>query len=789
MTLDNKQAEYRHYSDVDTAFVGKSIKVVDMPKGEEDVIGCTSIRDYIHINYSHPIMDDLTDEQKVVFRCGVNAHELLHKLLSNFIALNKHIKSFPESEQPIFLQIQNVMEDPAIEFFGNQEIGGDLIESLRFTIAHVCRKAKPIHSYPSGFSQFITACIHFGDMGALKGVFTDDLAKSIFKEAAPIIDACIEEPDAEKRLMYAKDVFELSRPLWQATANMNELLRQLSQVMKNNGKNCKAEHGEAIIKPTRCSSSSSKKLNQVSARRKNLLAQIEKANNAENTDDYDDDDMDELDDNYSSGNFSDEFEEEDDDENSRNGSPNSFDDETDEEKDGSNGTQNEDSLSEEDKENDKDGKSCSESDDADQDEDDSENGDGNNQDGSSDENDSAPKKGNSGDDEEDDEDFADMNDWGDNPQDDNSDNNSSSENNKKSGSDQENGNQQEKNGSMPDIDMTSDVETNSVYEVEISKEEYEIPESVITSMLNKISEERTVMEKSIDEIINDNTPALEPVLASPLWQGKIKCNNKIITLPWNLISSEQIYSVFRNKLGGLIKILFGQLNRIFIQDIEEIMYRASGKVDMKRLASGQVTAKLFYKKKDPSNKHNMIIFILFDRSGSMSGTKIEAVKELLVLLSEVFGKLKIPIYIMGYSEESGGQVEHRHYIRWNNTAKERLKLMEISTGGCNFDGYSIRYATEILKQKEADHKLLIALSDGAPASSHYKRDTSNAVNDTRNAVKEAKKIASVLGVAIGDSHLDAIKFIYERDFLHINDVGEMTTSLAKAIKKIVSKWE
>ena len=109
MTVDNKQAEYRHYSDVDTAFVGKSIRVVDMPNGKEDVIGCTSINDYIHVNYSHPIMDDLTDEQKIVFRCGVNAHELLHKLLSDFVALNKHIKAFPESEQPIFLQIQNVI--------------------------------------------------------------------------------------------------------------------------------------------------------------------------------------------------------------------------------------------------------------------------------------------------------------------------------------------------------------------------------------------------------------------------------------------------------------------------------------------------------------------------------------------------------------------------------------------------------------------------------------------------------------------------------------------------------
>ena len=788
MTVDNKQAEYRHYSDVDTAFVGKSIRVVDMPNGKEDVIGCTSINDYIHVNYSHPIMDDLTDEQKIVFRCGVNAHELLHKLLSDFVALNKHIKTFPESEQPIFLQIQNVMEDPAIEFFGNQEIGGDLIESLRFSIAHVYRKSQPIQSYSSGFSQFIAACIHFGDMGALKGVFTDDLAKSIFKEAAPVIDACIEEPDAEKRLMYAKDVFELSRPLWQATANMNELLRQLADVMKSNGKNCQAEHGEAIIKPTRCNSSSSKKLNQVSARRKNLLARIEETNTTEDTDDFNDD-LDELDGNYSSGDFSDEFEQEDDDdENSGNGSSSS-DDNSDEEKNSGGDNNTEDSLSEDETDEDEDGKSGSGNKDDSSDEDNDENDNGNNQDNSSDKNDSdSGKENKKGYDDNDDDDDDDLNDWSDDSSNKKEDN-SSSEDSKRGDSEQENGNQQDQNGRMPEIDMTSDVETNSVYEVEISKEEYEIPESVITSMLGKISEERTVMEKSIDEIINDNTPALEPVLASPLWQGKIKCNNKIITLPWNLISSEQIYSVFRNKLGGLIKILFGQLNRIFIQDIEEIMYRASGKVDMKRLASGQVTAKLFYKKKDPSNKHNMVIFILFDRSGSMSGKKIEAVKELLVLLSEVFGKLKIPIYIMGYSEESGGQVEHRHYIRWNNTAKERLKLMEITTGGCNFDGYSIRYATEILKQKDADHKLLIALSDGAPASSHYKTNTSNAVNDTRNAVREAKKIASVLGVAIGDSHLDAIKFIYERDFLHINDVGEMTTSLAKAIKKIVSKWE
>ncbi len=721
MKIDNKQAEYRYYSGVDTSFAGKPVRVIDVPAYNSDDIGYTYGKDAVYVNYDHPIMNGLSDDHKMLFRFGVNAHELLHILFTDFVAFREHKELHPESERPFFLEIFNIMEDPAIEFWGNQEFGGDILEALRFTIIHIYKNARRIESYKDGFSQFVTACIHFGDMGALKGVFTDEKAKKIFMDAAPIINLCIEEPDAKKRVEYAEDVFDLSRPLWQDKADLEELKRQLAQIMKDHGRGRKEEQGgQAIIKPSPQSNGgkSSDEYNSVSARRNALIQRIEDAKKKKEQSQNSDSEHSTTP--SSKGQTSDSKQDKQGNSyilsNEKSDSEKNFflSDEKGNELDKSDISDNTDSASEH-SENDK--KDL----------------------------------------------YPDLNNWEDE--------------------------EPESKGSMPDIEISDNIEMGELPDIEINQEEYEIPEYIIEETKKRIVEEIKFMEKVQEKNIDDDTPALAPILCSPLWQGKIVCDNKIIKLSDNANVSERAYTLFMERMGSVIRILYNQLNRIFIQDADEIVYRSSGKVDMKRMCSGMATAKLFYKRKDPSNKHDMVIAILFDCSGSMSNEKIDAVKQMLVVMSEVFGKLGIPIYIMGYSEGNGGKVEHRHFIRWNNSARERLKLMGINTSGCNFDGYSIRYMTEVLKKKDATHKLLITLSDGAPNSVHYKDDTANPVNDTRNAVTEAKKFASVLGVAIGDSHLDAIKLIYGKDFLHITNVNDITTSLAKAIKKIVSKWE
>ena len=110
--------------------------------------------------------------------------------------------------------------------------------------------------------------------------------------------------------------------------------------------------------------------------------------------------------------------------------------------------------------------------------------------------------------------------------------------------------------------------------------------------------------------------------------------------------------------------------------------------------------------------------------------------------------------------------------------------MNISARANNCDGYSIRYATEVLKKAKSENKLLIVLSDGQPAAHGYY----NGVADTKQANRDAKKYASVLGVAIGNSDTETIHYMYEKDFLHISNVEDLFSGLSRQMQKLMKNW-
>ena len=61
---------------------GRKIECKSIKTGNE--IGYTSSDGIIYIAYDHTIMSGLNENQKMVFRMGVFAHETLHQCLTNF---------------------------------------------------------------------------------------------------------------------------------------------------------------------------------------------------------------------------------------------------------------------------------------------------------------------------------------------------------------------------------------------------------------------------------------------------------------------------------------------------------------------------------------------------------------------------------------------------------------------------------------------------------------------------------------------------------------------------------
>ena len=238
--------------------------------------------------------------------------------------------------------------------------------------------------------------------------------------------------------------------------------------------------------------------------------------------------------------------------------------------------------------------------------------------------------------------------------------------------------------------------------------------------------------------------------------------------------------------GKDIRLLTSSLRQIFQQDNSENIRSLSGKYNVVR-ASKQSTAKIFDKRREAGNLKDLAVFLLIDESGSMRGEKEQIARESAVVLAETFAALKIPCYIMGFTTGQRYHAVHHHYVSWNNTPNERIALAGIHAEAANFDGYSIRNATSILRKRTAEHKILFVLSDGYPACSKY-RTLEEGIADTTNAIIEAKKAATVLGIGIGDCMPEILKHMYQGAFVHtetINTLSTLTNNLKIILKRKV----
>lgn len=263
---------------------------------------------------------------------------------------------------------------------------------------------------------------------------------------------------------------------------------------------------------------------------------------------------------------------------------------------------------------------------------------------------------------------------------------------------------------------------------------------------------------------------------------KAKCQN--IFVDFNASpASVQAYNRLVASMSGGIASLTSQLGRILRNRQEERMYKPSGKVSIKRLNSGRITSRVFTKRKLP-DATEMAVVLGIDISGSMRGAKIAFAQKCAIALAEVFGNLGIPLYIFGFSaDENGFDVNHFHYVNWSNKKLERLRLLGIKAHTNNFDGYSIRYATELLRRKDADKKLLLVVSDGNPAARAY--FAIPGIQDVQLAVNEANRVATTIGILLGNLDPKYHRQMYGYNFIHCNRVEELFPQLARILKKYI----
>ena len=689
----NWEAEKYSLSKMTISFLSKRMPVKDAVGGE---IGYTNPADGIFVAKKHKIFDMLDEDKKRFFRKGVFAHELLHQIFTDFDYTQKVFNTLKPFERPIFSLLANVLEDPAIEYWAKTKFGGSLLRSLKFSIAHIYDQSPSIDISEDAFSQFVSALIQLGDMGLIKGSFSFPEAKETFLRVAPLFNAGVLEPNPKRRLEIAKDIMEISRPLWEEMAKKGEAEKTANSILKSAGKKAMSGSGGGEeANPDKMTEGDSK-----SSRRSATIKKITKASKVKGDDKKGDD--------------------------SKSASVEDVNAET-ESTDDSKGDKSDDCASSKKKSSDSAMSEIDEDSESEAETSDALNGEEN------DESESAKDK-----------------------------------------SDAE-------HSSYEDTDSDDD----AAFDDESLLEDRELSHEDALEIASDI-------EKAAEEIKRENAEDSRDDTA--LMSMNLK-GDKFVVPSYQILnqrasSSADNAGIYESLVGEMstgIRNTTKQIQKMITFAQEETEYATRGKLNIKRLNCGKVTPRVFDRKRVPSDVADLIIGVVVDLSGSMSGDRIANARKCCIAIAEICNKLGVPVYIMGYTGDCWGyRVVHEHFVTWKNSKNDRLSLLHIDAQCENYDGPSIRYFSEIMRKKQARHKLMIVISDGRPSANNYRGTGAN--NDTAMAIREAHKVCDVLGVAIGNSDTALLHSFYGGDFLHVSKPSDLFAGISVKLKKFVRKW-
>ena len=332
-------------------------------------------------------------------------------------------------------------------------------------------------------------------------------------------------------------------------------------------------------------------------------------------------------------------------------------------------------------------------------------------------------------------------------------------------------------------DRANEVTTDAMEADDIAEEDYSFSSDDLQDLVRSVMHE---IEAEAEKEDREERQAAEvpDFIPKAMDKGGIRVLNQKM-VPDDAFAG--VYQTILAKHGKEISSLTKCLKRILETDAEETVWASGGRYNLMRGTIG-TTAKIFDRRKDPAGITDTAVVLLIDESGSMYGKKEAAARESAVILAEAFANLSIACQVIGFTAdmrtESGDKdVIHHHYVSWKNTKKERTSLAAISAYANNFDGYSIRYAAEILKRYRAEHKILFVISDGLPACLHY-RSREEGLSDTAAAIVEAGRYASVFGVGIGvDGKQEQFRKMYRGNFVYVQHADGLANTMASQLKR------
>lgn len=313
-----------------------------------------------------------------------------------------------------------------------------------------------------------------------------------------------------------------------------------------------------------------------------------------------------------------------------------------------------------------------------------------------------------------------------------------------------------------------------------------------TNVGDVFSDEAGLISQALNEIVS-NTPDYAEKIADSVELREIRntdfhkyvdanvyhirCGNRDTYN--DIVAKENVLRISKNLQRKVKKDLFERRKG----SVKHNLY--SGKnIDLRAICNG--SNKVFMQNKLPNNKPLLAASVLIDQSGSMRGTKIYKATVAAMMLEDFCRNLNIPCSVTGHCT-SASTVNIYDYIDFgerNPNAKERLAA--ISCGGCNRDGYAIRYVANKLAKRSEETKLLFIVSDGLPNHSNY--GTHELIADLADMNKRNRnKGIIIVPICIEESCLKELSFIYGSSLVDATDLQKfpvkLNTILARELKK------
>ena len=205
--------------------------------------------------------------------------------------------------------------------------------------------------------------------------------------------------------------------------------------------------------------------------------------------------------------------------------------------------------------------------------------------------------------------------------------------------------------------------------------------------------------------------------------------------------------------------------------------------------------KLYIRDILPEDIPDMEVSILVDCSGSMScsvegQTKLSVARKTAYTVWKFCQMLKVPVTVLGHDAPYDNHVSIYSVADGRSIdGQDGKRIFGLHTGGCNRDGYALRFALNMLRKSKASDRIMFVISDGLPYDGNYYGDI--AKQDIQDAVAKAKKEGiSVITAGIGESAEDIHNVWLEgvspkraATFLELErDLARLPKSFVKVIK-------